>query len=199
MTVDEFFSELYNDELSDLFIGNRNSREEPRAKLLPLMNTGMTYAYAKYKVQFAKVPLTVTADVSEYTLPQTDILAITRVINSHGRELEGHEVQILGQTLFFPDPVATTLTVEYKLKPFPFVEGQDDKTTPLNLPHLLIDWLRPYVASRYLAAQKTDAQVAKAKDFMNQAVTAEQVFMNTNTTNEYSSKNNTRLQGRGFA
>jgi len=199
MTVDEFLVELYNDELSDVFAGNRNAKVESRPKLLPLINTGMNYAYATYKINFTTTQLVVTADLKAYTLPETDILAITAIYNSYGRELEATEVSILGKELYFPVPDNVELQVEYKTKPTKFTVAQDDTAVQLVLPDLLIPWLRAYVASRYFASMKTDEAVGKSVDFQNQATRHEQIYQMTNTTNEYSSASNNRLGGRGFA
>jgi hypothetical protein len=198
MNVDEFLSELYGDELSDMFAGNRNSKEESRIKLLPLMNTGMTYAYAKYKIAYDTVQLMVTADVEDYTISEEDFLAVDAVVNAYGRELEDTEVQILGKQLHFYDPEEAELQVVYKTKPVKFTIAQDDEDVDIVLPDLLIPWLKAYTCHRFFASMKTEEGLLAAANFLNQATVCEQMFMNTNTTNEYTAHTNTKLCSRGF-
>jgi hypothetical protein len=199
MKVSEFLSDLYNEELSDLFIGNRNNREEPRSKLLPLMNAGMMQAYAKYTVLTATEELVVTEDVDTYTLTATDSLAITDVVNSYGRSLTGDEVKILGNVLTFPCPKNVTLQVEYKVKPVKFTETQDDETVDLVLPDLLIPWLSCWVASKIYLAQKDEGSIAKGGLLLQSALSYDNVFQQTNTTNEFSSGNSNKFCLKGFA
>jgi hypothetical protein len=199
MKVSEFLSDLYNDELSDLFIGNRNNREESRSKLLPLMNAGMLQAYAKYKVALATEELVVTEDVDTYTLAATDALAITDVVNSYGRSLTGDEVSILGTTLTFQDPQNVTLQVEYKTKPVRFTMDQDDTTTELVLPDLLVPWLACWVASKVYMGRKDEGSIAKGGTLLQSAMTYDNVFQQTNITNEFSSGNSNKLCLKGFA
>lgn len=200
MTVDEFLSNLYNDELSDLFIGNRNNKMEPRSKLLPIMNVGMLQAYAKYRVVIAAEQLTVIDGVRAYELKTPDVLAITDVTNSYGRSLSfGDEVKILGNILTFPCPKNVVLQVEYKLKPVKFVEDQNDEETPLVLPTLLIPWLSCWVAHRVYKGRKDEGSNAKAAQLLASALDYELVFQQTNTTNEFSSGNSDKLCLKGFA
>lgn len=199
MTVDEFLSNLYNDELSDLFIGNRNSKEEPRAKLLPILNVGMLQAYAKYRVIVAIEELTVTEDAHSYSLTATDVLAITDVVNSYGRSLTGDEVKILGSVLTFPCPKNVTLQVEYKPKPAKYTEDQDDEEVGLILPTLLVPWLSCWVAHRVYKGRKDESSNMKAAQLLQSALDYEFVFQQTNTTNEFSSGNSDKLCLKGFA
>lgn len=199
MTVDEFLQDLYNDELSDLFIGNQVSKEEPRAKLIPLMNAGMLQAYAKYKVALSTEELVVTEDVDTYTLAATDAMAITDVVNSYGRSLTGDEVIILGTTLTFPDPQSVTLQVEYKTKPVRFTMDQDDTITELVLPDLLVPWLACWVASKVYMGRKDEGSIAKGGALLQSALAYDNVFQQTNTTNEFSSGNSNKLCLKGFA
>lgn len=199
MTVDEFLTELYADELSDMFAGNRNSKEESRAKLFPLMNTGMTYAYAKYKIAYDTEQLNVTADVADYQVQDTDFLAVDAVVNAYGRELEDTEVRILGKSLHFYDPEEAELQIVFKTKPVKFTEAQDDEAVDVALPELLVPWLRAYVCHRFFASMKTEEALAQAANFLSQAQTCEAMFERTNTTNEFTAKTNTKLCSRGFA
>lgn len=198
MTVYDFLTDLYNDELSDVFLGNRNSREEARPKLLPLINNGLVYAYAKYQIKLASTLLNVSKSVFTYTLPGTNILQITRVVNAYGRELSANEVQILNKTLRFHCPADTQLDVEYRVKPSRMVLTQDDTLTYVELPDLLIPWLRAYVASRVFMAQKTEAGILKGKLLHDQARMLEEDYASTNTTNEYTLSDHCRLNARGF-
>lgn len=198
-SVHEFLTNLYNDELSDLFIGNQVNYEEPRAKLLPLINTAMLQAYAKYRVIVALEDLTVSRDTRVYALQAENVLAILDVVNSYGRSLSGDEVRILGTTLVIPCPRDVTLQVEYKLKPTKFTVDQDDEEVGLILPTLLVPWLSCWVASKVYMARKDEANQAKAAMLMNSAVEYDYVFQQTNTTNEFSSGNSDKLCLKGFA
>lgn len=199
MTVDEFLSELYGDELSDMFAGNRNAKEDGRVKLLPLMNVGMTYAYAKYKIAYDTEQLLVTADVADYTVQDADFLSVDAVVNAYGRELDDTEVQILGKSLHFYDPEEAELQIVFKTKPEKFTLAQDDEAVDVALPELLIPWLKAYTCYRYFAPMKGEAEQAKALDFFNQAAICEAMFERTNTTREFTPRTNTKLCGRGFA
>jgi len=200
MNVDEFLSDLYNDELSDMFIGNRNSKEEPRAKLLPLMNKAMLQAYAKYNIKFAQVPLTLVSSDHTYALEEDDVLAITAVLDYDGRIQKPHQVQILGQILYFPDVThSAAYTVRYKVKPVKFTEDQVDEETEIELPELLLPWMSSWVAARTFLSRKDDTSIAKGMELMNLANTYEHSYMSTNTTNEYTRSDSGKLYGRGFA
>ena len=204
MTVDEFLVELYGDELSDMFVGNRNSKIESRGKLFPLMNTAMLYAYATFKIRLATVQLQVLDGTDVYVLldgltPRTDVLAITRVINTYGRELKPDEVTILGQTLTFPNPQTVELQVEYKVKPVRFTEEQDDEDVILDLPDLLVPWMRAFVAARIFMSQKTEEALAKGTHLMTQAKLMENLYTSTNTSNEFTLPDSSKMRLRGFA
>ena len=200
MNVDEFLTNLYNDELSDMFIGNRNSKEEPREKLLPLMNKAMLQAYAKYNIKFDHVPLTVNTNDHTYVMINEDALAIMAVTeDSSSRILKTHEVQILGQILYFPDPVVGNYTVRYKVKPTKFVEEQNDEETEIELPDLLVSWMSSWVASRIFLSRKDDVSIAKGTELMSLANTFETAYQATNTTNEYTHRDTVKLVARGFA
>ena len=198
MTVDEFLEDLYNDELSDMFIGNRNSKVEPRGKILPLMNKAMLQAYAKYCIKFDTVPLTVVENEYTYVLMQEDVLAILGVLNDQGRMLRTYEVQILGQVLYFPDPAVGNYTVRYKLKPVKFVEEQVDEEVVIELPDLLISWMSSWIGSRMFLSRKDEVSIAKGTELMQLANTFEQDFQITNTTHEYTREDNVKLIARGF-
>lgn len=200
MTLEEFFQELFRDELSDLFPGNRmNANVESRPKLLPLLNTSMAYAYAKWQCKYSSEMLDVVADTTEYTLAATDVLAVVQLINVYGIDVPQSEYQVLGSTIYFPSPQTQTLEVIYKPKHIKYVEAQDDSLVELDLPEMLVPWLKAYVCHRYFASMKTEGALAKAADFLGQAQMAEQVFMNTNTTNEYTAPMNRKFTARGFA
>lgn len=199
MYVDEFLTELYSDELSDLFVGNRHIPADSRPKLFPLMNTGMMYAYSKWKIKYASEMLSVVEDTNEYTLAATDLLQVSQLINVYGLEVPTSEYQVLGQVIYFPYPETQTLEVVYKVKPTKFTTAQDDETTELELPLMLIPWLKAYVAHRYFASMKTESAVAKAADFLAQAMMCENMFLQTNTTNEFTPDTNGKIESRGFA
>lgn len=197
-TVKEFLDQLCNNELSDLFMSGQANREDARTKLLPLINAGMLYAYAMYKIKLASTQVMIEDGKSMYQLTETNILSITRVLNSYGRELEPHEVQIAGTMLVFPYPRASELQVEYKVTPMKLTTELPDETVVLELPALLIPWLRLYVAGQYLSPMKTEAAVAKSNDFLTKAAVAEQIYVNTNTTHEFTGYDHDRLSIRGF-
>jgi len=198
MNVDEFLSDLYNDELSDMFIGNRNSKEEPRAKLLPMMNKAMLQAYAKYNIKLDVYSLTVTTDEHTYTLEALDLLAVIGVVNVHNRVLEPHEVRILGDVLYFPCPEAVELTVMYKVKPERFTEAQVDEDIKIELPELLLPWMSSWVAARTFLSRKDDTSIGKGTELMQLANTFEETYQATNTTNEFTKPDHTKLYARGF-
>jgi hypothetical protein len=200
MTIEEFLQEMYRDELSDMFPGNRmNANVESRPKLLPLINTAMAYAYAKWKCKYASEMLDVVEGTTEYTLAATDVLAVIELINVYGMEVPQSEYQALGSTIYFPNPQTQTLEVVYKPKHVKYVEAQDDSLVELDLPEMLVPWLKAYVCHRYFASMKTEGALAKAADFLGQAQMCEQAFMNTNTTNEYTAPVNSKMTSRGFA
>lgn len=205
MTVDEFLSDLYNDELSDMFIGNRNAKVESRGKLLPLINKAMTQAYAKYMISWETLQLTVTSDVKTYDLtddaismPNLDPLAVIEVVNAFGRRLTAAECRIQGNILYFPHPKDVELQVLYKLKPVRLIESQDDEEVILNLPELLLPWMGSWVAYRVFASRKDEASVATAAKYKSLAQDFEDVFTGTNTTNESTHEDQTKLCARGF-
>lgn len=199
MSVHEFLTDLYNDELSDLFIGNRNHKEEPRAKLLPIINRGMLQAYAKYRIIVTTEELTVLESQQTYIMSADDVLSVIDVVNSYGRSLTGDEVRISGNVLTFPNPVNTTLQIEYKVKPATYNVGQDDENVGLVLPTLLVPWLSSWVAHRVYRGRKDEASVFKAADLLQQALDYEAIYQNTNTTNEFSPGNSDKLTQKGFA
>jgi len=201
MNVDEFLIDLYGDELSDMFIGNRNSKEEPRSKLLPLMNKAMTQAYAKYDIKFSTTMLQVTADEDTYILDADDslrIMAITAVTNSYGRELGPDEVRVLGSTLFFPEPKEVELEVAFKVKPVRFDIEQDDEEVILDLPELLVPWMSSWVAARIFLSRKDEASQAEGAKYLQLAQSFAQAFESTNTTNQYTREDTAKLCTRGF-
>lgn len=200
MTIEEFLQELYRDELSDMFSGNRvNANVESRVRLLPLINTAMAYAYSKWKCKYASEMLDVVEGTTEYTLAATDVLAVIQLINVYGIEVPQSEYQVLGSTIYFPFPQTQTLEVVYKPKHVKYTEAQDDALTQLELPEMLVPWLKAYVCHRYFASMKTEGALAKAADFLGQAQLCEQMFMNTNTTGEYTAPTNRKMESRGFA
>jgi len=198
MNVDEFLEDLYNDELSDMFIGNRNSKIEPRAKLLPLMNKAMLQAYAKYNIKSYAVPLTVNTTEQFYPLIEEDVLAIMGVTDESDRLLKTHEVQIIGQILYFPEPAVGNYLVRYKVKPLKFVEEQVDDEVEIELPDMLVSWMSSWVASRMFLSRKDDASIKKGIKLMQLADTFETAFQATNTTNEYTRQDSSKLLLRGF-
>lgn len=200
MTLEEFFQELFRDELSDLFPGNRmNANVESRPKLLPLINTAMTYAYSKWKVKYASEMLEVVDGTTEYELTSPDILSVIQIVNVYGMDVPQSEYQVLGSKIYFPFPQTQTLEVVYKVKHTKFIEAQDDALTQLELPEMLIPWLKAYVCHRYFASMKTEGALAKAADFLLQAQMAENAFMSTNTTQEFTAPVNRKMEARGFA
>lgn len=198
ISVHDFLQELYNDELSDLFIGNRNSSEESREKLLPLIHSGLLYAYAKYRINLKQVGLTTVSSRKTYTLSQSDVLQITNVISETGRELSSRDVQVLNRTLVFTCPKDAKWMVEYKVRPPRMTVDQDDKTVHIILPDLLVVWLKSHVASRIYMAQKNDASMAKGEHLLMQAAMWENLYISANTSNEFTSCDNHKLKARGF-
>lgn len=205
MNVAEFLLDLANDELSDMFIGNRNNAVENRAKLLPLMNKAMTQAYAKYMIAWSSIQLVVTADTKSYDLtddaismPNLDPLAVVEVINSYGRVLTPSECRVQGNILYFPNPTDTELQVVFKTKPVRFTVEQEDEEVILDLPELLIPWMSSWVAGRTFISRKDEASVAAGAKMLSLAQTFEDAFTGTNTTNEYTREDNSKLCSRGF-
>jgi hypothetical protein len=208
MNVAEFLSDLKNDELSDMFIGNRNNEIECRSKLLPIMNRAMLQAYAKYMIAWDSLQLTVTADEDTYDLMDDTVtdpdlteepLAVTEVINSYGRALDPDEVRIQGSILYFPCPQDVELQVVYKTKPVRFTEAQDDEDTEIVLPEMLLPWMSSWVAARYFLGQTDEAKRAKGAELLSLASTFENAFTGTNTTNEFTREDTSKLCARGFA
>jgi hypothetical protein len=194
----EFLTNLYNDELSDLYIGNQNYPEEARPKLLPIINTAMLQAYAKYRVIVAIEAVELTRGVVVYSLQAENVLAVLDVTNSYGRSLATDEVRILGTSLTFPCPRETTVHVEYKLKPTKFVEDQNDEEVGLILPTLLVPWLSSWVAHRVYRARKDEGSLAKAAELLTAANEYEMIYQQTNTTNEFTSCGNNSFCAKGF-
>jgi hypothetical protein len=207
-SVAEFLSDIANDELSDMFIGNRNNAVENRAKLLPLMNKAMLQAYAKHDVKYDTIQLMVTADTKTYDLtdpaltdpdPALDPLQVTEVINPYGRALKPHECRILGNILYFPNPTDVELQVVFKLKPVRFTVDQVDEEVILDLPALLIPWMSSWVAAQTFISKKDDASLAAGSKLLQLAQTYEDIFTGTNTTNQQTKEDNSKLCSRGFA
>jgi len=200
MTLEEFLQELYADELSDMFPANRpNAVLESRTKLFPLINSAMTYAYSKWKIKYGSEMINVVEGTNEYTLEATDVLSIVQLVNVYGLDVPQSDYQVLDKTIYFPYPQTQTLEVIYKVKHNKFTTAQDDALTVLELPEMLIPWLKAYICHRYFASMKTEAALVKAADFLGQAQTAELVFSNTNTTNEFTAPTNRKIDMRGFA
>jgi hypothetical protein len=208
MKIEEFLQELYVDELSDMFAGNRNNALEGRPKLLPLMNTAMAYAYAKWKIKYGSYMLDVSADVNEYEIPVSvgtdpnivyyNVLQIVQLVNVYGLDVPQSQWQALERKIYFPYPETQTLEVIYKEPHIKYTVAQDDAMVDLVLPEMLVPWLKAYVCHRYFASQKNEASLAKAADFLGQAMVCEQMFLNTNTTNEFTAPVNEKLSSRGF-
>jgi len=200
MTIEEFLQELFSDELSDTFAGKRaNAIVESRSKLFPLMNSAMSYAYSKWKCKYASEMLDVVAGTTEYALAATDVLGIIQIVNVYGLDVPQSEYEVSGSTLYFPSPQTQTLEVVYKVKHTKYNTEQDDAQVTLELPEMLVPWLKAYVSHRYYASMKTESALAQAANFLSQAQMCEQSYMNTNTTNEYTAPVNRELSERGFA
>ena len=122
-----------------------------------------------------------------------------QIVNVYGIDVPQTEYQVLGNTIYFPNPQTQTLEVIYKVKHVKYVEAQDDSLVSLDLPEMLVPWLKAYVCHRYFASMKAEGALAKAADFLVQAQMCEQNFMNTNTTNEYTAPVNRKMEARGFA
>jgi hypothetical protein len=199
MTIEELLQELYADELSDSFAGNRVNPLEGRAKLLTLLNSAMAYAYAKYKVKYESTMLAVTEDTTTYTLYEPDLLQVTELINVYGLEVPVDEYQVLGSSIYFPYPKTQTLEVVYKTKPTKFTADQTDADVELELPDLLVPWLKAYVCHRYYASMASETGATKAAHFLALATMAEEVYVATNTTGEFTAPTNDKMLARGFA
>lgn len=200
MTIEELLQELYADELSDMFAGNRNTALESRPKLLPLLNTAMTYAYSKWKVKYGSYMLAVLEGTKEYEVPAANnVLQIVQLINVYGLDVPTAEYQVLGRKIHFFYPENQTLEVIFKVRHQKYTEAQDDSLTDLELPEMLVPWIKAYVCHRYFASMKNEAALAKAADFLTQALMCEQMFMQTNTTGEFTAPTNEKLASRGFA
>ena len=200
MTIEEFFQELFRDELSDLFPGNRpNANVESRARLIPLLNTAMAYAYSRWKVKYSSEMLEIVEGTTEYELAATDVLAVIQIVNVYGVDISQSEYQVLGSKIVFPFPQTQTVEVIYKVKHVKYVEAQEDHLTELQLPEMLVPWLKAYVAHRYFASMKTEGALVKAADFLLQAQMAENSFMDSNTTQEFTAPTNRKMEARGFA
>lgn len=200
MNMEEFLQELYRDELSDVFSANRaNAAIESRPKLFPLINAAMSYAYAKWKVKYDSEMINVVADTKEYTLAADDVLGIIEIVNVYGLEVPQSEYQVQGKTIYFPDPQTQTLEVVYKVRHTKFTLDQDDQFTEIELPEMLLPWLRAYVCFRYFSGMKTESGQAAAAQFFSHAQLCEANFVNTNTTNEFTAPVNRKMESRGFA
>lgn len=199
MTIEEFLQELYADELSDASVGNYTNILEGRAKLLTLMNAGMTYAYAKWKIKYETTMLDVNENTTSYTLYEPDLLQISQLINVYGLEVPTSSYQVLGSQIYFPYPQNQTLQVVYKVKPTKFTTSQTDSQVDLELPDLLVPWLKAYVCYRYFASMASDIGTAKATHFLALATMAEDQYVQTNTTGEFTAPGNEKLAARGFA
>jgi hypothetical protein len=208
MKIEDLLLELYADELSDMFAGNRNDPAESRAKLFPLLNTAMSFAYSKWKVKFNSYMLTITENVHEYEIPESEgvapvvyypLLQITSIVNVYGLDVSSSQWQANGRKLYFPYPENQTLEVIFKVPHTKYTLAQDDALVDLELPEMLVPWLKAYVCHRFFASMKTEEALAKSADFYTQAQIAEQNFINTNTTNEFTAVNNEKLTARGFA
>ena len=200
MTLEEFLQELYADELSDMFPANRaNAGIESKPKLIPLINSAMTYAYSKWKCKYGSEMINVLENTHEYTLEATDVLQITQIVNVYGLDVPQSEYQVLGQTIYFPFPQTQQLEVVYKVRHIKYTMDQDTALVEVDLPEMLIPWLKAYVCHRYFASLKSEDAMVKAADFLGQAQMAEAVYMNTNTTNEFTAPTNQKMEARGFA
>lgn len=200
MTIEEFLQELFADELSDMFPGNRtNAFVESRTKLFPLMNTAMTYAYSKWNCKFSSEMIEVVEGTTDYTLVADDVLAIVQLVNVYGLDVPQSQYEVWGKNLFFPFPENQTLEVVYKPRHVKFTPDQDDAQRELELPEMLVPWLKAYVCHRYFASMKTEESLAKAADFLGQAQICEAMFVNTNTTGEFTAPVNRKIEARGFA
>jgi hypothetical protein len=73
-----------------------------------------------------------------------------------------------------------------------------DSTTNLELPDLLVPWLKAYVCYRFFASMATEVGVAKATHFLALSVAAEDLYVQTNTTGEFTAPTSDKLASRGF-
>lgn len=201
MMLDEFLSDLYGNELSDMNIGNRNSREEPKAKLYPLIVRALNQARAKWRIPESLnwETITLSADNKYYELAASDVLHIVSVTNPYGRVLEEHEVRLNGSTLYFPCPQVIDLEVEYKQKQERWALDVDESAQAIYLPELLVPWLSSFVAAQYYLGQTDEAKQAKGATLLSLATTYANLFDATNTTNESTNPDTTKLCARGFA
>lgn len=197
-TVAEFIDELLFDELSDMFIGNRHAVEEVRPKLLPLMNTAMTYAYAKWEGLYRTTKLSLEADKTDYQLRNADILQIIEIHNVYGIEIPQNEYRVIGQSLRFYYPSTQEVQIVYKAKHPKYTLAQDDTQVLVALPDMLMPWLKAYVCYRYFSSMKNADAQAKAMDFLAQATMHENMFVQTNTTNEFTALMSDKMTFRGF-
>lgn len=199
MTIAEFLQELYADELSDAFIGNQTNALEGRPKLFTLMNAAMAYAYARWKIKYETTMLNVVENTTTYTLSEPNLLQVVQLINVYGLEVPQSEYQVLGSQIYFPYPQTQQLQVVYKVKPTRFETTQTDSQVELELPDLLIPWFKAYICHRFYASMATEVGAAKATHFLALATMAEDLFIQTNTTNEFTPDTNDKLASRGFA
>lgn len=200
MNMEEFLQELYREELSDVFSANRaNAAIESRPKLFPLINSAMAYAYAKWKIKYGSEMLDVREDTTEYTLAATDLLSVIQLINVYGLEVPSTEYQVLGNKIYFPAPQTQTLEVVYKVRHTKFSLEQDDQFVEIELPDMLFPWLRAYVCFRYFSSMKTESGLQAAAQFLSQAQLCEAMYVDTNTTNEFTAPTNRKMESRGFA
>lgn len=200
MNMEEFLQELYREELSDVFSANRaNAGIESRPKLFPLINSAMAYAYAKWKIKYSSEMLEVREDTKEYTLAATDLLSVIQLVNVYGCEVPQNEYLVLGNKIYFPSPQTQTLEVVYKVKHTKFSLEQDDQFTEIELPDMLFPWLRAYVCFRYFSSMKTESALQAAAQFLTHAQMCEGVYVDTNTTNEFTAPTNRKMEARGFA
>jgi hypothetical protein len=79
-----------------------------------------------------------------------------------------------------------------------FTEAQDDEAVNIVLPELLLPWMSSWVAGRYFLGQKDEAARAKGAELMQLANMFENTFTGTNTTNEFTREDNSKLCARGF-
>lgn len=200
MTLEEFLQELFADELSDMFPANRTKATiESRTRLFPLINSAMSYAYSKWKCKYGSEMIDVVESTTDYVLAAEDVLSVIQLINVYGIEVPSSEYQVLGQTIYFPYPRTQTLEVVYKVKHTKYTLDRDDSLVEIELPEMLIPWLKAYVCHRYFASMKSEEALAKSADFLGQAQICELNFVNTNTTNEFTAPTNTKMEARGFA
>lgn len=199
MTVDEFIKELFAEELSDMFPANRHIPADGRAKILPLMNTAMVHAYAKWKCKFDSEMLSVVADTKQYTLSATNVLQITQLVTAYGIDVPTDQYQVLGSQIYFPSPETRTLEVIFKVTHEKYTLDQDDTGVDIELPAGLIPWMKAYVCHRYFVPMKSEVGIAKAAEFLAQATYCEQHYINTNSSGEFTAPTTWKMVARGFA